>query len=83
MSERRAARGRSGPADRLPAHLTWPGADDPRWWDSGIPPHGAERFAAHRRHRQARRAYLARLTTRPPGVSDAEWTEAHRTQQPA
>lgn len=81
MSERRAARGHGGPSDRLPEHLTWQGADDPRWWAADTAPHGLERFHAHRRHHRARRAFLAALSTRPHGVSDAEWTKAHRTQQ--
>ena len=81
MSERRAARGHGGPSDRLPAHLTWQGSDDPRWWLSDIAPHGLERFMAHRRHRDVRRAFLAALTNRPIGVNDWEWADAHRAPQ--
>lgn len=81
MSERRQARGHGALSDCLPEHLTWQGAEDPRWWDSGTAPHGLERFAAHRRHREARRAYLARMTMRPRGVGDVEWAEAHRAPQ--
>ena len=78
MSERRAARGPGGATPALPEYLTWAGADDERWWDSDVPPHGMARFMAHRRHRAARRAYLASLGVKPIGVRDREWAEAHR-----
>jgi hypothetical protein len=78
MSDRRAARGPGGIAHALPEYLTWQGADDPRWWASDTPPHGLERFHAHRRHREARRAFLESVAVRPHGVSEIEFQQAHR-----
>jgi hypothetical protein len=64
-------------SNALPAHLTWQGADDPRWWDGDTAPHGLERFRAHRWHHRARWAFLASVTVRPYGVSELEFLQAH------
>lgn len=78
MNERRAARGPAAVGVvQLPEHLTWHGADDPRWWDSDVQPHGLDRSRAHVRHRAARRAFLATITVRPPGVGEVEFLQAH------
>ena len=58
-------------------HLTWKGADDPRWWDGDVQPHGLKRFYAHRRHKAARAAFLSTLTVKPAGVGPDEWLQSH------
>jgi hypothetical protein len=77
MSDRRAAGGPAGDGHTLPDHLTWRGADDPRWWDDDVQPHSRERFLAHRRFKAARALFLSTLTEKPAGVGDDEWLHAH------
>jgi hypothetical protein len=69
----------AGPvAEPMPDWLTWAGADDRRWWVNVIVgPTGLARFEAHRRHREARREFLAARTVRPEGVGTVEFLQAH------
>lgn len=64
-------------ASELPDYLKWSGMDDPRFFEGPIAPAGEERFFAHRRHRQARREFLASTNTCPLGVRPGEFLQAH------
>jgi hypothetical protein len=61
----------------LPDHLQWAGMNDPQFWDSDERPHGMDRLFAHRRHREARRDFLASLEVCPVGIRPGEFLMAH------
>ena len=63
MAVRRAA---STDAVMMPEHLTWRRMNDPMWWEGETKPaRGPESAAAHRRQKDARKAFMAALTVRP------------------